>query len=863
MEKEKRKKLYLITLVIATLLIVPAVFLVSAALWTGNQAPFVYYDFNEIAGVVSHDITVGLNSSGDNINGGNLQWTTGILGNALNISDVGSVRYIMNKTLLDTPPQDFSIQLWFKPHTTFDSTETLNDYLITKTNVASQDRFFISLDKGAGKLQVFAEGNNVIATTLASSITSWTKDTWYHMVFVWDDSGGNLYLYVNGVQNDSTAHTDQLQAGTNRNFEIGRHPDAATEEFNGTVDEFGLWNRSLSSAEVLSLYNNGKGLAFGSGIDITINAPIDTYTFTAANVTINITANGSASNNDVRNATLWLDGVLNSTNEFTSASPSLANTTTFNLSVVLGTYSWFVTACNNASFCDNTTARTFTRSTVSTVNEEFNSSSFETSQETFLINVTADGLQTLTGKLVYNGTEYTGTKSGNDTVASFTRTIDVPIKTGNKSWNWVISYGSTEISQTTHQQNITNINLGLCNGSLSGEYLNISFKDEESLANINGTISASTWTYYLGSGTETKSLSFINNTANYNYEFCASPNTSIFKINPSVQYASSGYPQRIWSPGSEDYDNSSTNKILYLLSSATGQDVTFQVINSVNQVLSGVDIIVNRTIDSVVTTVGSGTTGAEGSLTFFLSKNFIHDFTFEKTGFTAQQLSFAPTQTAYTITLAGGTDALSEDFTKGITASILPSPGTELFNRTTYNFNYSLTSSFWDVSAMGFILKLPNGTILDATNQASIGFLSLNLDTANYSVIVMDYFWTINNTNVTRTTRWNVMNTELTDWSIMHFFTDLNAYLDSGMFGIDNFGRYLIIFIILFVSVGVMSFKFGLASPMTITSLIFAIIFFFDVAVGLLPNPVGAIPNFPTFVAALILIVVIFKEVTR
>ena len=127
----------------------------------------------------------------------------------------------------------------------------------------------------------------------------------------------------------------------------------------------------------------------------------------------------------------------------------------------------------------------------------------------------------------------------------------------------------------------------------------------------------------------------------------------------------------------------------------------------------------------------------------------------------------------------------------------------------------------------------------------------------------MDYFWNIDGNFTNRTTYWNVMNSANTQWSVSRFFTDFTLYLNSDMFGLDDFGRYLIIFLIIFLSIGIMSFKFGLVSPISIASIVFGVIFFFDVAVSLLPNPVGAIPNFPTFIAGLILIALIFREVLK
>ena len=91
--------------------------------------------------------------------------------------------------------------------------------------------------------------------------------------------------------------------------------------------------------------------------------------------------------------------------------------------------------------------------------------------------------------------------------------------------------------------------------------------------------------------------------------------------------------------------------------------------------------------------------------------------------------------------------------------------------------------------------------------------------------------------------------------------------MDSGLFGLDNFGRYLIVFIILFLTIGKMSYKYGFTSPMTITALTFAIIFFFDVVVGLIP-PITmfgghVVNNLLTIVAGIILVISILTEVKR
>ena len=87
--------------------------------------------------------------------------------------------------------------------------------------------------------------------------------------------------------------------------------------------------------------------------------------------------------------------------------------------------------------------------------------------------------------------------------------------------------------------------------------------------------------------------------------------------------------------------------------------------------------------------------------------------------------------------------------------------------------------------------------------------------------------------------------------------------MDSGFFGIDDFGRYLIIFIVIFFTIGIMSYKFGFTSPLNISVMTFLIMFFFDVVVNIIPDlsPFGVtIPNLLTFVTGLVMVMLIVRE---
>ncbi len=396
---------------------------------------------------------------------------------------------------------------------------------------------------------------------------------------------------------------------------------------------------------------------------------------------------------------------------------------------------------------------------------------------------------------------------------------------------------------------------------------NLTFKDESDLSSINATIPTSTFEYYLGSGTVTKSYQLINNTNNTHYGFCATPTTRTLHVDPYVQYVTDSYPQRIWDLHITDYNSTVTNQVLYLLSSIDGIYVTFQVINSADQTISGVSIDANREISGSDTIVGQGVTGDDGTVTFWLNPDFSHDFTFTKDGFETYETTFTPTQTSYTITLGGGTEVESSYF-KGINRFITPT-NISLVNDTIYSFGFRLTSSFWDLDEYGFNLRLINGTIITGDTTTISGTqLSLNYNTTNQSKIFMDYWWEINSTYTNVTRQWIVYNTDQTQWSIKTFFTDLTLYMDSGLFGIDDFGRYLIAFIIIFLSIGIMSYKYGLTSPMVITTSIFLIVYFLDVVVGLIPPllTIGGgreVEHILTFVSGLILALFIFREVSR
>jgi len=83
------------------------------------------------------------------------------------------------------------------------------------------------------------------------------SNVWYHIVIAYDgidksnSASYNLYLNSNNMALIST----QDYPGWNNNNVIGAGGTGGNE-FSGYIDEFRIYNRTLTAAEALELYNN-------------------------------------------------------------------------------------------------------------------------------------------------------------------------------------------------------------------------------------------------------------------------------------------------------------------------------------------------------------------------------------------------------------------------------------------------------------------------------------------------------------------------------------------------------------------------------------------------------------------------------
>jgi len=495
----------------------------------------------------------------------------------------------------------------------------------------------------------------------------------------------------------------------------------------------------------------------------------------------------------------------------------------------------------------------------------FTESLFETEAETYSINVTANS--SLTGiKLVYNETPITMTNQG-DGLWTYSR--DVPEGTGNFSLYFNFTYATDYIISSNDSQEV-NLTYFEQTNVVGNIFLNISFKDENSLTYINASIPYSLFTYYLGSGSVNKTLEFINNTNNLEYNFNGTTGSKNLYVIPNVQYRRvDDYPQRIWTPTLRTYNSIQTDQILYSLSSTDGIYVTYQVVTAAETTIEGVEVTATRVVSGETIQVGAGTTDAAGTVTFWMNPDFQHTVTFTKTGYDDYVFIHFPTQASYTITL-GGETGTKQSCVDGITQTIKPSQDF-LWSNETYNFNYTIYSSYWNLTEMKFTLT-GDGVALgsDTSTSSSGGIITLNdINTSSYSIIQMDYYYDLNETDdecgqITGIRVWIIQSSEGTEFGIWRLTEDLNTYISASLFGFDDFGKTLLSFVIIVLMVGGLSKRYGIASESAIMGILFGTVFMLDVGLGFIPKvqirDIVSVNHFFTYITFIILFVIVIRE---
>ena len=658
-----------------------------------------YYSFEENTGTNVEDVVGGSGFDGTTLNGA---WTSGIIGYGYNSTNHGVMNITNNLT--DMLPNNFSINFWV-----FDS------------ETAVDRGYFQTVVKGGDGLE-----NRIIAQASTrygwitnrsdnffTAIGTHQQDKWVMITATINDTGKSFY--VNG-----TRYGFNKANATNgfNNVVFGYIFDVPENNFTGTMDEIGFWNRTLTPTEITNLYNDGTGIEYRVG-DVILNSPIENYNSISNIVTFNCSTEDAV---QMDNITLIIDGVKNLTVTGSSTYIDFEQ----DLIMPFGTHTWNCNATNSGNVETTGFERSMTLG-FSENSQTYNATTYETSSESFILNLSHNSsyFTSTTASLIYNGTSYSGTASGTGSEKIFIRTIDIPTVTGqqNKSFYWNVSLtgaGGTEYFTTdSNIQTINPINLTLCEGAPQDTvYLNFTFKDEATGTLMSARNDLTDFDYWLGGGSVTKSFTMSNTSVNPSYAFCMNPPDRPVEVDLSFKYSNSTHPIRTFAYDDQTLTNSTTNQILYLLGSGDGIYSSIQVVTASSSPISGVKITIERQFSGVWGLIEQGTTGTDGLATFWVNPNFEHRITATKTGYSSTQVTINPSQSVYTITLeASSDDATYEGSLKGMNWFVTPATGRLDPGSTTFNFN--LTASLGNLDG-GFckfeLIDVDDESILATTS---------------------------------------------------------------------------------------------------------------------------------------------------
>lgn len=179
---------------------------------------------------------------------------------------------------------EFCLSAWIKKDSTAPNYAGIFG---TRNSTAVQFPYLLSLDN-TGKVRLIAGGNTAILSNSAIN-----NDTWYHIVGLGD--GNNLKLYINGqLQTATSTYTTQ---SANNHLMIGGQYDVDSQFlWVGEISNAQIWDTSLLSTEVQTLYN------YGSPIQTLANIPQSSnlkawYKLDASEVYNNTTTEWSVDNN--------------------------------------------------------------------------------------------------------------------------------------------------------------------------------------------------------------------------------------------------------------------------------------------------------------------------------------------------------------------------------------------------------------------------------------------------------------------------------------------------------------------------------------------------------------------------------------
>ena len=313
--------------------------IIEWAEWTAdlNVGLVAYYDFNDIA--VAQDLT-GNGNNGTNNGATN---TSGMLGSAYNFA---SNDYVVLPDMTSDFTTDATLNAWMKM-------TVIADHPWDFGNSSAELEDSWHNPSGTIYTEVWRD-DRIQMTGVPGFNTNW------HMITIIQSPGADGWgFWQDGINYHNATGENIVNIKTSGlSWQVGRarQNPGVWQYFDGKFDEIGIWNRSLTQAEVTQLYNGGAGLNYGvpSSLALDLLSPDDAVAIptTSNNFLINITDLGGG----VNNVSILINGTINQTNS--SGMDGLYN---FSVNDLLeGFHNWSAEAYDGSDSLVESSIRTFT-----------------------------------------------------------------------------------------------------------------------------------------------------------------------------------------------------------------------------------------------------------------------------------------------------------------------------------------------------------------------------------------------------------------------------------------------------------------------------------------------------------------------
>ncbi|MGB0356267.1 MAG: LamG domain-containing protein, partial [Opitutales bacterium] len=229
----------------------------------------LYLPFDETNGSIAYDV------SGNGHHGRLIDqagWTEGKTGGAVSFDGSNDGLAFEKVAYLDTP-ESFTIAFWFKRYSDvlgIPTNHQIDNLMVAQSS--SYDNDNLEIGSEGSEIEIYLDsGNGGEDTTYSTSGASITNNNWHHLVVAY---GNGLKVFVDGVERlNQTPYSGPLDSSQDSPLSLGMGRIFSDQwgDFNGSIDDFRIYNIEVNSSQVATLYNSGGG-DFGATVSTSFDS---------------------------------------------------------------------------------------------------------------------------------------------------------------------------------------------------------------------------------------------------------------------------------------------------------------------------------------------------------------------------------------------------------------------------------------------------------------------------------------------------------------------------------------------------------------------------------------------------------------